>query len=99
LAVHVSSIHLSSSRFSIFLALISDESKTLSCVVHISHGAKLLKLSLKVAVGEVLIDSVDKKLTALFSHCDGVWILRSGKTTGFSEKCYRQDTRIQWYPA
>jgi len=83
LSIHVSSIHLSGCRFSIFLTLISDERKTLACVVHIGHGAKLLKLGLEIAVREILIDSVDKKLTAFFRHCDGVWILRSANTTGF----------------
>jgi len=86
LTIQVGTIHLAGCRLGVLFPIESDKSKPLASVVHIGNSSELLKLGLEVAVGEVLVDTVDKELTALFSHCDGVWILRSGKTTEFSEK-------------
>jgi len=84
LTIQIGPIHLTGCRLSVLLPIKSDKSKAFASVVHISNSPKLFKLSLEVTVGEVLVNTVDKELAALFSHCDGVWILRSGKTTEFS---------------
>ena len=60
----------------VLLAVEGDECEALAGVVDVSHHAELLELGLEIAIGHVLVDSIDEEFATLLSHCDVVvWIL------------------------
>jgi len=64
---------------SILLAIKSHKSEAFAGVVDVGYHAKLLELGLEIAVGHVLVHSIDEEFAALLSHddeVDDVWILR-----------------------
>jgi len=64
---------------SILLAIKSHKSEAFTGIVDVGDHAKLLELSLEIAVGHVLVYSIDEEFAALLSHddeVDDVWILR-----------------------
>jgi len=77
LAINGLPVHLLGGSLRVFLAVEGDEGEALAGVVDISHHAELLELSLKITIGHVLVNPIDKELATLLSHdsVDDVWIL------------------------
>jgi len=68
-----------SGSLSILFAIKSHKSEAFASVVDVGDHAKLLELGLEIAVGHVLVHSIDEEFAALLSHddkVDDVWILR-----------------------
>merc|ERR1719341_1130556 len=55
------------SGISILLPLVGDEGVALAGVVHVSHHAELVKLTLDLLIGEILIHTVHEQLGHLVS--------------------------------
>merc|ERR1719341_2348057 len=55
------------SGIGILLPLVGDEGVALAGVVHVSHHAELVKLTLDLLIGEILVDTVHEQLGHLVS--------------------------------